>query len=361
MKKWIIGVALVPVALLGGLFALPAVLPIWEEYKPRPVVPVDSAMRGRAIDALVAQVGAHYVFPEKTKQIETLLRQRQRNGDYDAMTNGEQLAKTLTGDMASVVHDLHMRLEFSPEVLPPQARGPAGPSGSAEPGPFFMQWIDALGKKFAPMGVDKVELMPSNIGYLKMSGFARPELSGPKYAAAMDKLADTGAMIIDMRGNGGGSPQAVGLLVSYFVDQRTRLNDRYSRETGLTEQMWTQDALAGKRYGAQKKVTILIGPGTFSGGEDFAYTMQALKRATLVGAPTRGGAHPTATFRLDDHFLARIPNARSISPITGTNWEGVGVIPDIAATPAEALAVAKAHLLRSDLNTADVRPALPVR
>jgi hypothetical protein len=362
MKKIIIGIALISFALIGTVLALPTVLPIWQQYRPRPTVPVDGAMRAQAIDALVDQVGAHYVFPAKTEQIETLLRQRQRNGDYNAFTDGDKLAKTLTADMASVVHDLHMRVEFSPEVLPPQpvrARGTSGPG--AQQGPFFMQWIDALGRKMAPMGVDKVDLMPSNIGYLKMSGFARPELSGPKYGAAMDKLADTGAMIIDMRGNGGGSAQAVGVLISYFVDQRTRLNDIYIRETAITEQMWTTDALAGKRYGAQKKVVILIGPNTFSGGEDFAYTMQALKRATLVGERTRGGAHPTGTYRLADHFVARIPDARSISPITGTNWEGVGVIPDIKTAPGEALAVAKAHLLRTEARAAGTRVALPAQ
>ena len=246
MKKWIIGVA------------LPAVLPIWKEYKLRPVLPIDSAMRGRTIDALVAQLGAQYLFPEKATQITTLL--RQRNGDYDAMTNCDQLAKTPTVDMASVTNDLHLRLAFSPEVLPLQARSPRGPRSNPEPGSRFMPWIDALGKQFALMGAQKVELMPSNIGYLEMSGFARPELSARKYAAAIRQAP-------------------------------WRAEERDDPDRG--------------RHRIRRKGLRLHDAG--AGG------------ATLIGARTWGSAHPTGTFRLDDHFVAHIPNYRTISPITGTN------------------------------------------
>jgi C-terminal processing protease CtpA/Prc len=179
-----------------------------------------------------------------------------------------------------------------------------------------------------------------------MSHFAPPHLAGEKYAAAMDKLADADAMIIDMRGNGGGDPRSVALLISYFVDQRTRLNDIWSRDTGETTQYWTADSLAGTRFGGVKPVAILVGPGTRSGGEDFAYTMQAIKRATVMGERTWGGAHPTGSYRLGDHFSARIPDRRSISPITNGNWEGVGVVPDIAVPSSDAIAAAKALLQR---------------
>jgi hypothetical protein len=360
MKKLVIGVTLVSLALIGMVAALPVILPIWAEYRPRPVVVVDGAMRHQAVEALVTQLEAHYVFPEKVKPIETLLRQRLRNGDYDALSNGEQLAKTLTADMVLSAHDLHTRVDFSDDVLPPESSLPGFTRPKPEQGPFFMRWIDALGRKMAKFGVEKAEQLPSNIGVLALSYFFDPELSGEKYAAALDKLAGTGAMIIDLRGGRGGNAESVRLLISYFVDKRTRLNDIYSRETGIAEQFWTEDKLAGKRYGAQKKVAILVGPNTHSAAEDFAYTMQAMKRATVIGARTWGGAHPTGGYRLGDHFIGVIPNRRSISPITHTNWEGGGVIPDIAAAPADAMAVAKAHLLRSELDKVGVRPALPV-
>jgi C-terminal processing protease CtpA/Prc len=195
-------------------------------------------------------------------------------------------------------------------------------------------------------GVESVERLSPAIGYLRISSFPPPPLVTKKYALAMNQLSDTDALIIDVRNNRGGSPESVALLVSYFVERRTRLNDIWSRDSGVTRQTWTEDRLDGQRYGGKKPVLILAGPGTGSAGEDFTYTMQALKRATIIGAPTWGGAHPVQFYRIGEHFFAGIPNSRSISPITLTNWEGSGVIPDVAAPPANALAVAKDLLQR---------------
>jgi C-terminal processing protease CtpA/Prc len=316
-------------ALIGTAVALP------ERYWPfSSEVVVDGPMRAEAIDKLIAGLNQHYVFPYTARQIETLLRKRQHEGAYDRLVNGEQFAAQLTADMASVAHDRHMKVKFS--LKPMRSRR-------------AFEAVAYTGAARVPnrnYGVDKVDRLSPAIGYLQLSSFPAASLVAPKYAAAMDRLADTDALVIDVRGNRGGSPESVALLVSYFVDRRTRLNDIWSRDSGVTRQFWTEDRLDGRRYGGKKPVLILAGPGTGSAGEDFTYTMQALKRATVIGEPSWGGAHPVAFYRLGEHFYAGIPNSRSISPITLTNWEGSGVKPDVATPSANALAVAKELLQR---------------
>ena len=336
-KKWIV----IPLLMLTviGAWAMPGLQHVWQRLGPRSEVVVDRAMRAQVIDTLVAKLNDHYVFPDKAKQIEALLRQRQQEGKYDGITNGNRLARQLRTDLHGVARDLHMKVWFMPGLVLPEGDGPA-PASEA-------QWEDRnnfvkrlLMRQEASRQVKKVQHLGHNIGYLKTSGFPAAFLVADKYAAAMDELAATDGLIVDLRDNGGGEPESVALLISYFVDQRTRLNDLWDRETGNTIEHWTQDRVGGRRYGGKKPVVILVGPGTASAAEDFAYTMQAMKRATVVGERTWGGAHPASPHRLNEHFYAVIPGQRSISPITGTNWEGVGVVPDIAATPGNALAVA---------------------
>jgi C-terminal processing protease CtpA/Prc len=159
-------------------------------------------------------------------------------------------------------------------------------------------------------------------------------------AAAMTFLAGTRAMIIDLRQNGGGSPRMVALVASYLFDRRTHLNDLWTRSTDATEEFWTQDSVAGRRFGGEKPVFVLTSARTFSGGEEFTYDLKTLKRATIVGETTGGGAHPVRGRRIDDHFMIGVPFARAVNPVTHTNWEGVGVEPDTKVPAADALTTA---------------------
>jgi hypothetical protein len=347
-KKWIAAALLLPVLAVGVIAALPVVLPLIDGQQNKSDMSVDSAMRNEVIDTLIVRLNQHYVVADKAKQMEQLLRERRQRGDYDKLTSADAFARTITEDLASVAHDLHMKIEYREKALPPETQGqPGTQQGPAAAQSIPMKWIDALGRRMASFGVEKVERWQPDIGYLELARFARPDLAAPKYAAAMSALSNTGVMIVDLRRNGGGHPEAVQLLASYFVDRRIQLNDIHYRDTGRTEHYWTLDKLDGPRYPG--KVYILTSRATRSAGEDFAYTMQAMGRATVVGERTWGGAHPTSGHRLAAHFLGWIPNGRSINPVTHTNWEGTGVIPDIDAGSQDALKMVRQRILNERL------------
>lgn len=347
-KKWFVIPAVVLLALAAALVYLPELVRFWLAHQPQPRVTIDAAVRAQTIDTLVAKLNRHYVLPEKAREIEALLRQRQQLGAYDAIDDGEKFADQLDTDITSVSRDLHMGLGFSARPVPPDPAGEPDLRGRTAPkdAPLFMRLLAPIVLSREGFGVEKVDHLSPEVGYLKLMSFAPPVMSADKVGSAMDKLADTKALIIDLRGHRGGHPGGVNLMLSYFVDQRTHVNDIWSRNTGATTEFWTEDRLEGKRYGGKKPVFILVDSETKSAGENFAYTMQALKRATVVGGRTWGGAHPGRPYRLGEHFYALIPDARITSPITHADWEGTGVIPDVEAAPGDALKVAKALLQR---------------
>jgi retinol-binding protein 3 len=86
---------------------------------------------------------------------------------------------------------------------------------------------------------------------------------------------------------------------------------------------------------------VLTSDRTFLGAEEFSYDLKMLKRATLVGETTAGAAHMVGPHRIDDHFMILVPYARSINPISKTDWEGRGVEPDVNVDAADALATAE--------------------
>ncbi|HVH10698.1 MAG TPA: S41 family peptidase [Gemmatimonadales bacterium] len=301
---------------------------------------IDPVTRGRVIDGAVAGLNELYVYPETAKKMEEALRARQKKGEYDAVEDAAAFAELLTQHLQQVSHDKHLRVDFSPAVLPKDL-------GARDPG--------ADTRMRTQMERDnclfhKAERLPSNIGYLKFNGFPPPEVCGPTAIAAMNFLGNVDAIIFDLRENGGGDPKMVALILTYLFDQPTHLNDIYNRKEDATTQFWTLPYVPGKRL-AGKPVFVLTAKYTFSAAEEFAYNLKNLKRGTIIGETTGGGAHPVSGYRIDDHFMVVVPSARSVSPISKTNWEGTGVEPDIKVPADQALDVAKekaAEQIRND-------------
>ena len=187
-------------------------------------------------------------------------------------------------------------------------------------------------------GFDKVEILDGNIGCLECTRLRDPRQYGDIAAAAMTLIADTDALIVDLRRNRGGHPGMVAMICAYLFDEPTHVNDIYMRSDDLTVQYWTPHHVPGRRFGGGKPIWVVTSSATFSGGEELAYDLQQLGRATIVGETTRGGANPGRRYPVAEHLFVTIPEGRAINPVTGANWEGVGVVPDIELPAADAFA-----------------------
>jgi retinol-binding protein 3 len=307
---------------------------------------IDAVARARAVAGVAALLDTFYVFPDVARRMGDSLRARVARKEYDGYANGVMFAMRLNDDLAEIAHDKHLRVDYSARPLPPEEPRPIGApprAPSPEDQAREREFLDRINCGFV-----KAEQLPGNVGYLKFNMFADTAICAPTASAAMTFLAGTRALIIDMRENGGGSPGMVAFVSSYLFDRRTHLNDLWTRRTGKTEEFWTRDSVPGRRFGGEKPIYVLTSARTFSGAEEFTYNLKNLKRATIVGETTGGGAHPVAGHRIDDHFIIGVPFARAINPITHTNWEGVGVKPDIMVPARDALATAQ-KLLREKL------------
>jgi hypothetical protein len=292
---------------------------------------IDAATRTRVIDGAIAQLNEFYVFPETAKKMGEAVKARQKKGEYDSVTDGDAFAKMLTDNFHEVSHDKHLRVNFNPAPMPDRPEGPPDAEALAR----YRKDMERMN-----CGFDKVEILSGNVGYLKFGMFADPVVCGPTAVAAMNFLANVDAIIFDLRENGGGDPKMIAFLSTYLFSEPTHLNDLWERKGDSTHQYWTLPYVPGKRLDG-KPAYVLTSKQTFSGAEEFSYNLKNLKRATIIGETTGGGAHPVSGHRIDDHYMIGVPFARAISPISKTNWEGTGVEPDVKVPAAEALAMAQ--------------------
>lgn len=264
-----------------------------------------------------------YVFPETGRKMAEAVRTKLQSGGYAGVTDDVALADALTTDLRAVSHDLHLGVR----VTPPE------PAGAAEHDP------EAELRQMASdnFGFREVQVLPGNIGYIRFDFFVPGEDAEKTAAAAMGFVQNCNALIFDLRTNGGGSPEMIRFLTSYLFDTPTHLNDMIDRDGNTVEEYWTLDTVPGRRFAPDLPVYVLTSSRTFSGAEEFSYNLKNLKRATIVGAQTGGGAHPVRGEQLGDRFMLRVPFMRANNPISKTNWEGVGVEPDVKVSAGQAL------------------------
>jgi hypothetical protein len=288
-------------------------------------VKLDTPERQRVIDGIAKNLKESYVYPELAQKMEDAIRVNQKRGEYDAITDPDAFANRLTKDLRAISHDKHLGVNYSPVKLPPEGQKP-----SADEEAQFRKMLERTNCSF-----EKVEVLPHNIGYLKLNAFPDPTICGPTAVAAMNFLAHVDAIIFDLRENGGGDPKMVAIISSYLFDKPTHLNDLYNRKEDSTTQYWTLPYVPGTTL-ANKPAFVLTSKTTFSGAEEFTYNLKSLKRATIVGETTGGGAHPVWGHSIDDHFMIGVPFARAVNPVTKTDWEGTGVAPDVKVEASQA-------------------------
>jgi len=316
------------------LITVLALLALWVSPAPgqEAMAPIlDAARKQAVVDEISTLLNKSYIFAETAKKMEEALRARLKNGDFDKLAAAPVFAQEVSKTLYEVSKDGHIGFAFNP-ALAEDMRRLAGQSEEEAKKVREKRLQDARRNNF---GFRKVERLPGNVGYLDFRGFASPDQAGETAVAAMSFLAYCDAIIVDLRQNGGGDPALIQLISTYFFDEPVHLNDLYARAEDRTANYWTLPYVPGPRASAAD-LYILTSARTFSGAEEFTYNMKNLKRATVIGETTGGGAHPTGARIVQHDFILRVPFARAINPVSKTNWEGTGVVPDIACPAAEA-------------------------
>lgn len=304
------------------------------------------AERRATIDLIAAKLETSYVSAAVAAETAAMLRAKTANGGYDHASLAE-VAAQLTADLYRISRDGHLRVRHHPDpaqVMP--AWNQPAPDAEAR----YREHA-----RRTNFGFTRVEIVAGNIGYLRLDEFGDPALGGDTAAAVMRFVANTDALLIDLRANGGGGGMGA-LLASYlFEGASVHLSNFEIRGRGETLQLWTAPYVPGPRY--TRPVFLLTGPGTASAAESFAYMLHNRKRAKLVGGKTAGAANPGGYVRISEHLAIFVPDGRPVDPLTGTNWEGIGIQPDIESEVTAALDLAHARALEDLIATAAGDPA----
>lgn len=303
----------------------------------------DSATRAQVLEELTNKMSAHYVFPDRAAVLNEYLYSRQASGAYDALQKPPDFCHQLTVDLQHISRDRHLVVLWRPEAR----LGDNATEGERQQA----EQAGRQQKAVQNYGFQKVEILAGNVGLIRLSSFHDPVVAGDTLTAVMRFVSHTHALIFDVRNNMGGDGRMVILICSFLCPgNEWELSGVYSRKVGKLEPTWTMPYVPGPYY-TNRPVYVVTGPLTFSAGELLAYDLQALKRASVIGEVTGGAAHGADWHELPHGCDVLISYSAPTNPITGGNWEAVGVQPDIRVPEADALRVAHQTALQAILDT----------
>jgi hypothetical protein len=284
---------------------------------------VDAARRRALVEAAATALRDEYVFPDKGAATADAIAAALARGDYDAIDDELALCERLTADMRAVTNDKHLRVRSLPKDAEARRQGAFGPT--------------AAEARRDNWSFRRCEIVEGNVGVLRFDAFVPTDEAKRVADAAMAFLGRCDALVIDLRANGGGSPEMICYLSGYLFDSPVLLNRMVARDGSVVGEAFSAETVNGERFPKDLPVYVVTSSYTFSGAEEFSYNLKNLGRATIVGETTGGGAHPVRPIRLDDRVIVAMPFMRAENPITKTNWEGKGVEPDVKVQADEAL------------------------
>lgn len=306
---------------------------------------VDAQMRSRLVDNIIRELRAKYIVPEKVKEIETYLRKKLQSGGYDKIGDAGQLASALTQDLRSAGRDLHLFVAYDPALERALLAAPQTPSYDLQELPPGAERLVEL--RQANNDFRKVEIMRGNVGYLELRSFVDLNYSKETAVAAMNFLANTDAVILDLRKNPGGFINLEIFLASYFYGaDPVELLSRYHREGDVTMKDWTWREVPGKRM-PHVDLYILTSGETGSAGEGFSFILQQRKRAKIIGEKTSGAGYGNKEMPVGDGFVFFVSVFRQFDPRTGRGWQDVGVEPDMVVPAERALSAAHFEAIKN--------------
>jgi hypothetical protein len=320
-----------------SLFGLPVKPLLAQENKASTTPTISKSAIKELVETLNQRLLNNYVYPEKGQLMSKHIKNRYKKGAYNHITDPVQFANQLEKDLQQIHPDGHLHIAFEPGMAKELEKPPLSEEErKQQQRERELPWLLDINFAF-----QKLEILPGNIGYVRIDGFAPlfPEAK-PILNGAFQFLKNTKAIIVDLRYNGGGDPTMVNQVESYFFGKKTHLLNIIDRGNNKTHELYADPAKVDS-VTLTMPMYILTSSKTFSGAEAFSYDMQSVKRATIVGETTGGGANLGNSYSLGHGMVGHIPGARPYNLYTKTNWEGIGVKPDISVLSEQALAKAQ--------------------